>query len=814
MTRDEAKNYIVDHAADYLRPDRSKQGFICPCCGSGSGKSGTGITSRDGNKHFTCWAGCYTNADILEIIGIEHNITDFPGQLNKAAELFGITIESSFTKQGSTPAEHSREGQKQPKTEQVHNTELHNTNIHNEDLHNEKAHHDNTTTDYTQFFLQANKDIEKTSYHRELSLETLNKFKVGYVEKWKLPLEQYLNSGKTQDNGQPRTKESWEKLPYSSRLIIPTSKYSYIARATDKENRAKKMKVGKVHTFNIKSIKSATQPIFIVEGEIDALSIIEVGGEAVALGGINQVDTFLKQLPDNRPTQTLIVALDNEPKKQVEEAEKKLVDGIKALGLKCFVYKPYGEYKDANEALEKDRAAFEKAIAEAQEQEEAEANAESRAAISRVLRNGVAGLWPKFKTDIENAKTAEPIKTGFPLFDKSIGGGLLDYLYMIGAVTSLGKTTYALQIADHIAQSGGKVLLFSLEMGVNNIIARSISRTSWENTTETERKEIAEKGRASYDNKPFTETDITVASRYTNYSKEKLEYLESCEKYYRRYADNNIYIYTPDREGKYEFTAEDIRELVNEYISVTGITHPVVIIDYLQIVGTAEEYSRYTEKEKIDHTIKVFNRMKKELNIPIIVISSFGRSNYNNVTGEDSYKGSGEIEYNAECCITLEYIYIKSSQQGETKTNYQKAKQKNPREILLTLHKNRGNATEVQIKYDYYPAFNYFQEKGLPSELTSSNNNSWWNDEEQEEEQEQKVSKRDQNRQKLLSAYYDNEDTTRTATLGSLADSLDISKAEVKKQIKEYDLPLTLDGETVSLKETKLPEEEDDTLPF
>ena len=60
--------------------------------------------------------------------------------------------------------------------------------------------------DYTSFFLQANRDIAKTSYHRGLTLETLNRFKLGDVESWTHPKA--------------------PQAPPSPRLIIPTSKHS------------------------------------------------------------------------------------------------------------------------------------------------------------------------------------------------------------------------------------------------------------------------------------------------------------------------------------------------------------------------------------------------------------------------------------------------------------------------------------------------------------------------------------------------------------------------------------------------------------
>ena len=51
-----------------------------------------GITTKDG-VHFTCWAGCFTNADIIDIIGLETGATDYNSKLEDAAAEYNITIE-------------------------------------------------------------------------------------------------------------------------------------------------------------------------------------------------------------------------------------------------------------------------------------------------------------------------------------------------------------------------------------------------------------------------------------------------------------------------------------------------------------------------------------------------------------------------------------------------------------------------------------------------------------------------------------------------------------------------------------------------
>ena len=70
MTREQAKQTIYDKFRQTLKPDKSGKGYICPIsgCTSGTGSHGTGITENPKQpNHFTCWAGCFKNADAFEI---------------------------------------------------------------------------------------------------------------------------------------------------------------------------------------------------------------------------------------------------------------------------------------------------------------------------------------------------------------------------------------------------------------------------------------------------------------------------------------------------------------------------------------------------------------------------------------------------------------------------------------------------------------------------------------------------------------------------------------------------------------------------
>lgn len=118
--------------------------------------------------------------------------------------------------------------------------------------------------------------------------------------------------------------------------------------------------------FNLDALwaTDATKAVFIVEGQFDALSIAEVGGSALALGGAQNYGAIVEACKSKRPSAALIVALDNESderkKATIEAARRKLVSGLRAAG--AFCYEPesaelFGAH-DANDALLKNREAF------------------------------------------------------------------------------------------------------------------------------------------------------------------------------------------------------------------------------------------------------------------------------------------------------------------------------------------------------------------------------------------------------------------------------------------------------------------------
>lgn len=656
--------------------------YICPLCGHGTHGDGLAVNPRSKDrKGLKCFGSCNFSGDIIDLIGEVENITDYPEKLKRAGEYIGITIEGRSTpEEDFSPA--SKPAQNQPKNEQYTHMDIHTNTYTPKDAE----------ADYMSYYKECQpKQLEK-DYHtqRGISWEVANRFMLGYDYKYR---------------AYNKERGRWEEWVA---LIIPTGRYSYVARNTDPEatkgNRYRK--TGEATPLNWKALQNATKPIFITEGEIDALSIIEVGGEAIGLGSLANANRFISNyVKKHRPEQPLVIALDNEedPQKQkkVEEATATLEKGLEELGVVYYVYNPAGEHKDANEALTADREAFAQAVARAEHIEKEALEAEREEYIATSSYNHLQG----FINGIADSVNTPATPTGFNKLDTALDGGLYEGLYVIGAISSLGKTTLALQIADQIADSGRDVLIFSLEMARAELMSKSISRLTL--------LDILETGGNIKNAK--TNRGITAGARYEHYSQTERDLIQRSISSYGKYAPH-IFIH----EGIGNIGVEYIRNTVRKHIHYTDVA-PVVLIDYLQILAPPETGRSLTDKQVTDKNVLELKRISRDYKIPVIGISSFNRDNYTAPVNLSSFKESGAIEYSSDVLIGLQYEGM-DYRDGETDGNRQKrirtllkdmktrGKNGEVQDIQLKILKNRNGATGDSF-LEYYPLFNYFEEK-------------------------------------------------------------------------------------------------------
>ena len=659
MTREEARVYIREHATDYLERDNSGKGYVCPICGSGSGKHGTGITTEDG-EHFTCWAGgddCFKNADIFEIIGKQFHITDFAEQFTKACELFGITPDRY---EGATnyTASQGKKANTQPKPEHE---------------------------DYSDFCSEASKHITDTSYHRGISLETLKRFGVGYVPNWKHP-------------------KAPANVPTSPRLIVPNDCGGYLARdtrenLTEQQREYTKQRAGKMGLFNTEAL-AHKEPVFVVEGEFDALSILDAGGEAVALCSISNTGKLIDFMKEYGVNARLILALDND--EAGEKATRQINEAFKQIKFPFYRNKPLPEqYKDANEFFMADKEAFIAWVKEEKQKLEEE-QAEEREAFER---ESVAYHLPEFVALVKANRDKPAIPTGFSNLDELLGGGLYAGLYFVGAISSLGKTTLALQIADNVAKAGHGVLIFSLEMARAELMAKTLSRLSFLKSYEI------------YQSTRYAKTTRGILRGHFPLQEEQEVFAKSLSDYGE--WGRNIHV----TEGVGDVGVSHVRGKTEEYIKHIG-KPPVIVIDYLQILQNPECKYSLTDKQAVDKNVMELKRISRDYDTPVIGISSFNRDNYSAPVNMSSFKESGAVEYSSDVLIGLQYYGwdFQDGEKGEKdaqrmmrirtirEANEIIASKLGEQDIQLKILKNR-NGKRGSCRFGFWPAFNYFREK-------------------------------------------------------------------------------------------------------
>ena len=613
MTKEQARDEAKYRLEEYLSMITEKKGsqYICPVCGSGKGanKTPAGHIYKD-RQVFHCFS-CNFHGDIFELAARVEGISNVAEKFKRVYEILNIQVEQKL------------------------NVE--------------------PVKDYTEYFKKCAARVSDSSYfaRRGLSQRVIEKFGLGYDPEWQSPTAQAKGS----------------KTYPSKRVIIPTSPNSYLARATEPnvEPRFKVIKEGRSELFN-KQVLQGDELVFIVEGEFDALSVIEAGGQAVALGSTGNKNKFIELCKKAFPIAPIILCLDNDDAGRRTQSE--IADALKALNIAFLEQNISGEYKDPNEYLTSDSDAF-KAIISADYlqvfKEEAEAASEKHISEKYINETSVTSKIEDFLGVIKASVDTPAIPTGFKELDKILDDGLYEGLYILRAGISVGKTSFALQIADQIARQEQDALIFSLEMARAELMAKSISRISF-----------AECG----DNIKLAKTvrGITSGKRHLDYGRDEKAHINDSINQYAGYT-NHLFIY----EGEGNIGVEQVRELTETHVKVTGRT-PIVIIDYMQILAPYE--LRATDKYNIDKAVFELKRLSRDLKIPVIGISSA------------EYQENGAIAYSSDVLMRL---------QSESADGY-------PCKIELTIVKNRNGTAGGSVTFDYFPMYNcFFEVKNTPA---------------------------------------------------------------------------------------------------
>ena len=245
--------------------------------------------------------------------------------------------------------------------------------------------------------------------------------------------------------------------------------------------------------------------------------------------------------------------------------------------------------------------------------------------------------------------------TGFTDFDQITTGLHEDNLIIIAARPAMGKTAFALNIAQNVAKSSDKaVAIFSLEMGAESLVERMLS---------------AEGLIPSYH------------VRTGNLSESEWRRMISAQE---RLAKGKIFI--DDTAG---IRISEIRSKAKILAQENGGLG-LIVIDYLQLIEGRGRENRQQEVSEISRQLKI---IAKELKVPVIALSQLSRGvdqrNDKRPILSD-LRESGSIEQDADI---VAFLYREAY--------YKRDEQEEPDNVTeLILEKNRhGSLGTVQLYF-------------------------------------------------------------------------------------------------------------------
>lgn len=204
------------------------------------------------------------------------------------------------------------------------------------------------------------------------------------------------------------------------------------------------------------------------------------------------------------------------------------------------------------------------------------------------------------------------ISTGFPRLDDILGGGFIrGGLYILGARPAVGKSTFGINLADNIA---GNVLFVSLEMSVEQITAKRISRRIGCSSARLLSGQLSDQ---AWEKVAMASSDISQRGLYLN--------------------------------NRYDLTVQQIALLAQAVPELRA-----VIVDYLGLIQPAtRSASTYENVSQISRELK---RMALSLNVPVICLCQLSRqveSRQNKRPMLSDLRDSGAIEQDADGVLFL-----------------------------------------------------------------------------------------------------------------------------------------------------------------
>ena len=293
-------------------------------------------------------------------------------------------------------------------------------------------------------------------------------------------------------------------------------------------------------------------------------------------------------------------------------------------------------------------------------------------AISDVLNSSIAQIDQLY----QNNEEITGLPTGYQALDKMTAGLQKEELIILAARPAVGKTAFALNIAQNIGtKTDETVAIFSLEMGAESLVNRMLC----------------------------AEGSIDAGHLRTGTLSE--EEWQSLIVAMGSLSKANIYI--DDTPG---IRIAEIRAKCRRLKQEKG-NLGLVLIDYLQLIeGTGRE-SRQQEVSEISRQLK---KLAKELKVPVIALSQLSRGVEQRQDKRpvlSDIRESGSIEQDADIVAFLYRDDYYDREEGEDDDDHGSAGEDNVIEVIIEKNRSgaRGTVKLLFIKeYNKFSSLSYY----------------------------------------------------------------------------------------------------------
>lgn len=515
-------------------------------------------------------------------------------------------------------------------------------------------------------------NVNQTDYflNRGLSQQIIDKYKLGYASNgMNDAIEQSSLLNESPNDYMKSYKyflPIWDEDDVCRYFITRLDENS-VSEGLEKPHKTHNLKGYKAKLFNERYLKSCeSDVIFIVEGIFDALSIEDMGYSAIALNSVVNAGILAKKIKEYKEfseSKEFVLIPDNDA--PGESLSSKLQTKLKDVGRDLHIYSLPSEFKDVNEFF----------INKPQELREFLADIQ-KSVDWKWREQFVSSYLGNFFSEI-TAGGITPIPTGFKELDNKLNGGLIPGLYVLGAISSLGKTAFVHQICDYIAMQNTPVFYFSLEMSRKELISRSLSRQTFSSSSQD-----------AYSSQEFLQSKVPQ------------QLLSQTINAYYGVAENLSIM-----ESAFNSDVINIRNSVKDF--KRKCNNFVVVVDYLQIMQMPHGKS-LSDKQLADYNVTQLKKMSRDFDVPVVVISSFNRANYGLPVSYESFKESGGIEYSADVVMGLQFKGIEKAKREQIN----KWREKEKRELELVILKQRNGVAFAKMDFNYQAKFNFFEEMG------------------------------------------------------------------------------------------------------